>query len=484
MNFTDTQKKIGIAVIATLIGAFTLTATQLSNCLNTSPTEPTPEVSSSPTPSSSPSPLPSASPSSTPTGTSQIVLKGVVGETVSAVFAPSTAIASLAPGVRAYEIQKVTTLVPSFKGAAVGDYEDPLKPVTSLEAGKRYWVEVTLTAPGTSALGFVTAVTKPGPMKTVPFYMELQFNQIAKAHNLPDEGSTLAARCALALKYVQLLRAHGVEPIKQHPLVSAQAANGVLDLDGYFPAQGCTFRQLVLNGAIAPPMIFTWSPSASDAQITATKASLSSLPVDSWSYVWDEGEPAMDAQSLAQAKRYKTSGLKLMQTHRYSADFAPYIDWFCPVVNFAPFSRTPECLYTSCMANATCQNTTADKVGTPTGHPMMVLDAPSGHAVAFPLVMAKLGAARGLYFNSTQMLPTAWNPGGLYSEGGDGDGTLLYPGTDGLPWPSLRLKRLYRGLQDAYYLGRGMVNPVTGPTTFPQTEDAYEAARLAAWDKL
>jgi len=315
-------------------------------------------------------------------------------------------------------------------------------------------------------------------------YMELQFNQVAKAHGISDEGSTLGQRCALVLEYIKLLRAHGVEPIKQHILVNPTVKDGKLDLDGFYPTLGCSFRQLVIDGALFPPMIMTWSPSASDALIAAVKAT--PLPADSWAYNWDEGEPSMDAQSLAQAKRYKLSGLKLLQTHRYASEFAPYIDWFCPVVNFAPFSGPmPGCAYTSCMAQGNCQPQTLSSVAPATGHPMMVLDAPTGHAIAFPLLLAKLGVPRGLYFNSTQTLPTAWNPGGQYSEGGHGDGNELYAGTDGHPWPSLRLKRYLKGAQlAAIYLKRGMQNPVTGPTTFPQDEAAYETARLAAWEAL
>lgn len=493
MNLTTGQKATAVGIIAAIAGTMGYVATQLTDCVGKTPVDPAPEVSSSPTPSSSPtssplpsfspSPLPSSSPSATPSAPSGggLVLKGVVGETVSAMYVSTVPITALPVGVRAFEVMKVTTLVPSYRGAAVGAWEDPLKPVTALEAGKRYWVEATVVLPQTTQLSFVTLIGKPGPMKTMPMYMELQTRQAMLAHGLADSVTT---QCPIGNKYASLLRAHGVEPIKQFILGNPQVLNGKLNLDGNWPEYGCDFRTSVLKGAIAPPMIFTWSPAASDALIAATKASLADLPTDAWAYNWDEGEPAMDAQSLAQAIRYKASGLKLMQTHQVTAAFAPYIDWFCPVVNYAPLSGNPACLYTSCMAQGNCQPQTLASVAPASGHPMMVLDAPTGHAVAFPLLVAKLGAKMGLYFNSTQKLPTAWTPGGQYSEGGNGDGTLLYPGTDGNPWPSLRLKRVYRGMQDAWYLSKGMVNPVQGPTSFPQDEAAYETARLAAWEKL
>jgi hypothetical protein len=115
---------------------------------------------------------------------------------------------------------------------------------------------------------------------------------------------------------------------------------------------------------------------------------------------------------------------------------------------------------------------------------MMVIEAPGVHQRAFPWVLAKLNVPRGLYFNTTQRLPTAWEAGGQYNEGGNGDGTLLYPGTDGNPWASLRLKRLYRGLQDVWYLGKGAANPVTDARVWPKDEAAYEAERKRAWDRL
>ncbi len=461
-----------------------------------SQSSPLPSVTPSSVASSSPSPSPSvspvSSPSPSPTPSASLTFKGVVGETVGREWI-STVTAPLPAGINAYEILQVETRLPSFKGARVGLHDDPLKPVTSLVAGKRYWIEAKFDLVGTvchmldNACLFTSQV-KAGPMKTMPFYMELTHAQVGAAHGLPDDSAYQAARFAKTKLYMALLRAHGVEPVKHWYASLAPTKDGKLDLDKVPFTGGKSFREMVLTGAIAAPMII--GPNLTNVPadyVAALKASMAAgdLPADSWAYAWDEGEGVVDNLALARAQLLKPTGLKVMETRNVTATFAPFVDWFCPVVSAVQPGWNIGCAYVSCMSNGNCTNKAdASQVGSATGDPMFVLDAPGVHARAFPWVLARLGAPRGLYFNSTQRLSTAWAAGGQYNEGGNGDGTTVYPGTDGNPWPSLRLKRLQRGLQDLWYLQRGGTNLVTSSRVWPKDESLYEAERLRVWEAL
>lgn len=502
--------------------------------------EPTPDPSASITPSETPSPVPSAvpsaspSPSAPPVVAATIELKGVVGETVGGIYVTDTWLSQTVPaGVKAYEIQKVETKMPSFKGAAVGFYEDPLRPVTEIGGvlrNGRYWIEAKLTQVGTQQFGeLITAQVKAGPMATMPFYSELSHDNVGKTHNIPDEGTTQGARFAKTKLYMELLREHGVEPVKQWVFPLPLVKNGKLDLDTVTAnGTGASYREMILAGAIASPMIVGpnlttlgeltlgatlnygmagWGVTSAQIeakqQVTqamvdarhaailaftnAIKASIAAgeLPPDSYAYAWDEGEGVVDDLALARAKLLKLTGLRVMETRNVTDTFRPYVDWFFPVISAIKPGWVLGGAYVSCMSQGNCQpKSDPSQVAPWTGYPMFVLDAPLVNFRVFPLAIAKLGAPRGLYFMSNKLLKTAWLPGGQYNEGGNGDGTFLYPGTDGNPWPSLRLKLLYRGLQDAWYAVRSGQNLVTDGKTWPQDMAAYEAARLAAWSSL
>lgn len=433
---------------------------------------------------------------------------GMIGETVSFEIRPSLAAEEIpvVDGLRVevFEEMTVTTSIPSFKGAPTGAIEDPLFPVARLRSGVNYWVDVTPLKQGSFALSLGGKTTQVRGLSRLmprvpshPIYAELQFAQIARAHGMADEGSTLAARCLLVAQYRELLRMHRVEPIKSYVSQYPPVANGKLDLDGTFAAYGkaCTLRGQVFDGAIAPPMLWgmnvTQPPSS--ALLAAVKASRDAgeIPALSMAYVWDEGEldPALSATALDRAKAAKPY-LDTFITRRPSDTFRPFITSFCPVQNWLTSSMNPECSYASCMANGNCANhTSADQVAPATGYPMQVLDAPDVQARAFPLVSYSAGAKMSLYFNTTQNLPSAWAVGGLYSEGGNGDGTLLYPGVTGqkgltadIPVSSKRLKRWRQASYDIEYdlirkeAGIPACYTITG-TSYPTSHATYDACR-------
>ncbi len=355
-----------------------------------------------PSPDVSASVLPSPSPTATPTAPSP---------------SPVASVTPLPVGKR-YRLQSVTTTKPSFIGAPTGQIADVLVPD---DAG--------------------TVIDPLPPPRSFPFYVELQAQHVGDAFKIPDTGPGFPLRVAALRKAIQLYRDHGIEPIKQ-------AITGYpLDWDTYGDSGG-SFRQLVITGAIYPPCVAgpsgdTLPPVAFMQKVEAAIRS-GELPPGTWWYAWDEGEgdPVMTAKALARVKliRANVPSVKVMLTRRSTPEFAPYVDIFVPVFE----AGVPgQWMYGACMSQGSCTNGVQ---GTPTGSPMMVMDAPDIHPFAYPIVAAALGAKAALYYNGTERLATALNPDGQYISGGQGDGTLMYAGTDGNPWPSARMLRIKQGL--------------------------------------
>jgi hypothetical protein len=78
---------------------------------------------------------------------------------------------------------------------------------------------------------------------------------------------------------------------------------------------------------------------------------------------------------------------------------------------------------------------------------------------ALPWLAFTLGLSGERYFDAALKLSSAWQPDGLCSSGGAGEGTLFYPGQPALiggqtdvPLPSVRLKLMREGLEDYEYL--------------------------------
>jgi hypothetical protein len=93
------------------------------------------------------------------------------------------------------------------------------------------------------------------------------------------------------------------------------------------------------------------------------------------------------------------------------------------------------------------------------GWPSYMVDVPATKARALEWVSFQEGATGELYYEVAQKLTSAWTD--QYSYGGNGDGTLFYPGTvsviggtQGVPLPSMRLKLIRLGMQDYEWLKR------------------------------
>lgn len=113
-------------------------------------------------------------------------------------------------------------------------------------------------------------------------------------------------------------------------------------------------------------------------------------------------------------------------------------------------------LYTACQA-AACgsPDPTVDNSAAFDGWPSYAIDAPANQARAMGWMMRRYRASGELNWAVQTRLSTAWQAGGLYWDGMNGDGTLFYPGTPAviggthdIPLTSIRVKRLRDGRED------------------------------------
>ncbi|QSQ27325.1 DUF4091 domain-containing protein [Pyxidicoccus parkwayensis] len=109
-------------------------------------------------------------------------------------------------------------------------------------------------------------------------------------------------------------------------------------------------------------------------------------------------------------------------------------------------------LYQSCSSHGCLGDIPAEK-----HWPSYMVDHPANFNRAFPWTVFLLRASGETYYETSAQLPTAWTNQLFY--GGNGDGTLFYPGTperiggvSHVPLPSLRLKLLRAGVQDYEWL--------------------------------
>jgi hypothetical protein len=137
-------------------------------------------------------------------------------------------------------------------------------------------------------------------------------------------------------------------------------------------------------------------------------------------------------------------------------------------------------MYTSCMSHGcTVGNDTDPYWG---GWPGYVIDAPASEARAMGWLSYTYRTAGELYFETGGKLASAWT--NQFDFGGNGDGTLFYPGvtsqvggTKPIPIESLRLKLIRDGYEDYEYLryltlrGKGATARSIAKGLFPTTHD-------------
>lgn len=190
------------------------------------------------------------------------------------------------------------------------------------------------------------------------------------------------------------------------------------------------------------------------------------------------------------------------------------VDIFCPVINYledkAAWSRYKgdQCgaysawlaggqgnrqlwAYQSCMSHGCggCGAITTDSYWN--GWPSRVIDSSAVQNRAFPWIAFRHNLAGELYFDVTNQLSTAWNSNGQCKYGGQGDGTIFYPGrpsviggNQDIPIESIRVKMIREGMEDYEYLLLARTKDAArteaiADALFPSTFDcAQPAAKL------
>lgn len=372
---------------------------------------PAPSSSPSPTPTSSPSPSPTPSVTPSPSPSPSVSPSPSPSPSASPSPAPSSS------PVAYYNYQQVTTTTPSFTGATVGAYNDVLVPVSGPSAA---------------------VVDATPPPRAFPFYSELDFDAVSNAFGLADQGSTFNQRCQIYLQAISELQSFGIQPIKHE--ISTEPT----DWSQY---GACSYSNIVLSNNIYAPCVAGPQPGVAQnvtfLQMIEAGIKAGTVPAGAWIYLYDEPQPSQYADLISQAQvvRANAPDLKIMVTMQPVAAVAGYVDIYSPI-DETYNSAVPQLMsYGSCTAQGSCTN---GFQGTPTGTPMMVMDAPPVNWTAYPVVLAGIGAQMGLYYETTQQLSMA--PGGEYYAGGNGDGTLLYAGTNFTVWPSARLLGIKNGL--------------------------------------
>lgn len=381
---------------------------------------------------------------------------------------------------------------PSYKGARVGAYKDPLVPTAQICPGDLGWIDVkvpTTAEPGTYPMfgGAQVKVWKMTmPEKPVlPFYTELTFANVAQAHGLAQVGETLTQRCKVNATYRAALRAHRIEPIKQGVEGLPTVTGGLIDVNQPYPTYGCSYSDTVLKGAISPPALWGPGHATSPTFLKAVEDSFKAgvVPPDAWVYSCDE---AQCSTSIVQALKAALPSRRIMVTLAQSAAYAPFVTEFWPVFElFKPDSQVHG-VYGSCMAQGSCSN---GLQGNLTGTPAMVIDAPSVHWRAYMSVAYELGVQNALYYSATVRLTTAWTD--QYSEGGQGDGTLILPSqTELAPIMTMRTKAIRAGSYDVQYYewakdaGLSFTPPASGTKTWLKNTSDYQKLREALGETL
>jgi hypothetical protein len=208
---------------------------------------------------------------------------------------------------------------------------------------------------------------------------------------------------------------------------------------------------------------------------------------ESRSFLYACDEPNTDAETWRYCKRQARSarqgwpGLDVLITSTIQNadrfDATGLIDILVPIVNemddkpgigspyagnqrskYNPFLSQPGnrlWLYTSCESHSCSGDSGSDPYWR--GWPSYVVDQPASEHRAMGIVSYEYGASGELYFAVDYDLDTAWTD--QYDFGGNGDGTLFYPGTPkriggqhDIPVDSIRLKRIRDGREDYEYL--------------------------------
>ena len=189
-----------------------------------------------------------------------------------------------------------------------------------------------------------------------------------------------------------------------------------------------------------------------------------------------------EARSRAQAVKSAAPGLRTLITTSINIanehGFTPYLDVFVPIINFMDGLEAPYIgdqrrkydefladprhqhslwIYQACPSHGCTYGTTEMEKKAAASWPSYMVDASAARNRAMQWLVFLEDATGELYYETAMHLPDAWNS--VFDYGGNGDGTLFYPGqtkriggSTEVPLPSLRLKQIRQGMQDYEWL--------------------------------
>jgi hypothetical protein len=227
-------------------------------------------------------------------------------------------------------------------------------------------------------------------------------------------------------------------------------------------------------------------------------------------YVMDEPSEAQlpEARRRAAELAREAPELPRLLTRVWDRSLAGVINRFTPVLNFVddkPDNSTPPprsryttlWWYQSCMSHG-CDDRTAHAAGVEryfTDWPSLVVDAPPAGQRIQPWLSWRYRVSGELYYDTVEAYASGLDPWrDQLLHGGNGDGTLFYPGTPeaiggktDVPVESIRLKRVRDGLEDYEYLrlheqryGREATDAIARPIAERTYKWEHDVARLAA----
>jgi hypothetical protein len=187
-----------------------------------------------------------------------------------------------------------------------------------------------------------------------------------------------------------------------------------------------------------------------------------------------------EARSRAQAVKAAAPGLRTLLTTTIDAadenGITPYLDLIVPIINHMDGLEEPYLgdqrarydqflsrpgkhlwLYQACDSHGCAFGTTEPTNKPAANWPSYMVDASGARNRAMQWLVFLENASGELYYETALQLPNAWNS--IFDFGGNGDGTLFYPGLpdriggwSGVPLPSIRLKQIRQGMQDYEWL--------------------------------
>ena len=402
--------------------------------------------------------------------------------------------------IRFFKMGTIVTKQPSFPGAFVGPHFDPLLPV---KEGKfcpqkadmgSFWFFGELEIPEKLDSGDYSGALKAEGLPDVPISVRVWKMRIPDRPALPGYsaaapwpdvvghfGKWHAEEGSLARKYYQEMGRHRMYPYSAwvaKPQLLGKGKDRFLDLEAV-PKNGDAFIPLTVT--TRPNWAYFDFPKPDPALSEEAVAQYwrgveKALHHFGWGkrgfvYLWDEPKAADDPEIIRMAKviRREAPDLKILVTTTFRQNLEPYVDIFCPPMNYwgeqglpgrETYSKLPEqgkevWWYVSCMSHG------CDGPRDP-GFPDMVLDRPAVYVRSIGWLSRKYGVSAFLYYSlnyAYSFYPKRDSWTDLWDFTGNGDGTLFYPGrpgidgiTEHMPIASLRLKAWRESSFDAEYV--------------------------------